>query len=284
MKSRLLTLFHSSRPLSWVNTAYPFAAGYLLTTGSIDWVLIVGSLYFLIPYNLLMYGINDVFDYESDLQNPRKGGVEGAKLAKPLHGFVIKAAILSNLPFLALLLYAGSWQAGLALAAVVFMVVAYSAPQFRFKEIPFLDSITSSAHFTGPLVYALALTGWHPAFWPYVVAFFLWGMASHAFGAVQDVVADRAAGIGSIATVIGARNTVWFSAILYAACASLLANQPTVAVYVAPFILLYILNVLPYGRITDGTAPSANAGWRRFLWLNYLTGAAVTIVLILAVI
>ena len=24
-----------------------------------------------------MYGINDVFDYASDLRNPRKGGIEG---------------------------------------------------------------------------------------------------------------------------------------------------------------------------------------------------------------
>ncbi|HEY5229992.1 MAG TPA: prenyltransferase, partial [Galbitalea sp.] len=26
-------LFVSSRPLSWVNTAFPFAAAYLITTG-----------------------------------------------------------------------------------------------------------------------------------------------------------------------------------------------------------------------------------------------------------
>ena len=42
-------------------------------------------------------------------------------------------------------------------------------------------------------------------------AYFLWGAASHAFGAVQDVVADREAGIGSVATVIGARATVRLS-------------------------------------------------------------------------
>lgn len=282
MKSKYFTLFHASRPLSWVNTAYPFAAGYLLTAGQVDWTLIIGSLYFLIPYNLLMYGINDVFDYESDLQNPRKGGVEGAKLAKPLHRFVLQAAMISNIPFLIYLFAISSWHAAIVLAAVVFLVVAYSAPRLRFKEVPFLDSLTSSAHFVGPLLYALVLTGWDAGYWPYVLAFFLWGMASHAFGAVQDVVADRAAGIGSVATVIGARNTVWLSALLYVACAALLANQQTVAVHIAPFAMLYALNVLPFGRITDRTAPRANAGWRRFLWLNYLTGAAVTITLILS--
>ena len=78
IKELLLT----SRPISWVNTAYPFAAAYLLAGGGIDWKFVVGTLFFLIPYNLLMYGVNDVFDYESDLRNPRKGGVEGALLAK----------------------------------------------------------------------------------------------------------------------------------------------------------------------------------------------------------
>lgn len=66
----------SSRPISWINTAFPFAAAYLLSTRDIDLTLVLGTLYFLIPYNLAMYGINDVFDYASDLANPRKGGIE----------------------------------------------------------------------------------------------------------------------------------------------------------------------------------------------------------------
>jgi hypothetical protein len=36
------TLFVSSRPVSWINTAFPFAAAYLLTTRQIDAPLIVG--------------------------------------------------------------------------------------------------------------------------------------------------------------------------------------------------------------------------------------------------
>ncbi|MET0812743.1 MAG: prenyltransferase, partial [Microbacterium sp.] len=70
-------LFVSSRPVSWINTAYPFAAAYLLTAREIDLTLVIGTLFFLVPYNLAMYGINDVFDYESDLRNPRKGGTHG---------------------------------------------------------------------------------------------------------------------------------------------------------------------------------------------------------------
>ncbi len=75
-------LFVSSRPISWVNTAYPFGAAYLLGSGvGVDGgggfslvAFLVGVVYFLVPYNLAMYGINDVFDYESDLRNPGRAG------------------------------------------------------------------------------------------------------------------------------------------------------------------------------------------------------------------
>ena len=79
-------LILSSRPLSWVNTAYPFGAAYLLMGGGLSLDFWLGSLFFLVPYNLAMYGINDVFDYESDMRNPRKGGVEGSVLDQPCTG------------------------------------------------------------------------------------------------------------------------------------------------------------------------------------------------------
>jgi 4-hydroxybenzoate polyprenyltransferase and related prenyltransferases len=81
----LKALTVSSRPLSWVNTAFPFAAAYFIGTQTFDALFFVGTLFFLIPYNVLMYGINDVYDYESDLRNPRKGGAEGGLLPPALH-------------------------------------------------------------------------------------------------------------------------------------------------------------------------------------------------------
>src|SRR5690606_29332619 len=85
----------ASRPVSWINTAFPFAAAILLTTREIDWLLVVGAIYFLVPYSVAMYGINDVFDYESDVNNPRKGGIEGALLAPALHRPMLWLALAS---------------------------------------------------------------------------------------------------------------------------------------------------------------------------------------------
>ncbi|MCC3290186.1 prenyltransferase [Arthrobacter sp. zg-Y1110] len=278
----LRMLLVSSRPLSWVNTAYPFAAAYLLTTGQIDLTWVIGTLYFLVPYNLAMYGINDVFDYESDLHNPRKGGVEGAVLDRGFHRITLWAAVITNVPFLVALILLGSPLSWLVLAVSVFAVIAYSAPGLRFKERPFLDSMTSSTHFVSPAVYGLVLAGavFTPELWAVLGAFFLWGMASQAFGAVQDVVPDREGGIGSIATVLGARPVVVLAAAAYLAAGLLMLLTPWPAMLGGLLALPYILNLVPFLRITDAGSGAANAGWRRFLKLNFLTGFLVTLLII----
>lgn len=283
MKEKLKLLYITSRPLSWVNTAYPFAAGYLVMGGAIDARLIIGTLFFLIPYNLLMYGINDVCDYESDMRNPRKGGVEGAVTPRRYHPLIVWSAVLSCVPFVVALTWLGGWRSALVLAGVLFFVVAYSAKGLRFKEAPLLDSVTSSLHFVGPLIYAYSLVGTTQAGWLAAAAFFCWGMASQAFGAVQDIVPDREAKIRSIATVFGARATVWLAIVLYAAAVGLVACLGAAAWPVAAAGGLYIINLLPFVRIRDDTSAIARAGWRRFLWLNYVVGAVVTMVLLLGV-
>lgn len=282
MLQKLNKLFWVSRPVSWLNTAFPFGAGYLVSGGSIDTVFLVGVFYFLVPYNLLMYGVNDVFDYESDIRNPRKGGIEGMREQKAFHPTIIWAAIVTNVPFLAYLFFAGDVTSRWVLAVLTFFVLAYSAAGLRFKERPFLDSVTSSFHFVGPLVYALTLTVFYAEAWPFVIAFFLWGMASHAYGAVQDIIPDRQAKLGSIATVLGARATIRFSAVLYVSVCAILAWQGLAMLAIGITGLLYVANCVPYLDIADTDSAKTNAGWRRFIWLNMFTGFVVTITLILS--
>lgn len=289
--SRARAVVASSRPLSWVNTAFPFGAAYLLAGGGLDVAFWVGCLYFLIPYNLLMYGINDVFDYESDLRNPRKGGVEGIVLDRGLHRATIWSALLSNIPFLVALVVWGTVSSTLVLAVSVAAVVAYSAPVLRFKERPFLDSLTSSTHFVSPAVFGLVLADargadvvWTVSVWAAVVGFFLWGMGSHAFGAVQDVRADREAGIGSVGTVMGARLTTWFALASYVAAGLVLLLLPWPGTLAALLVLPYVANVGRFARITDEDCERANVGWRRFLWLNFATGFLVTQLMIVSVV
>lgn len=282
------TLVMSSRPLSWVNTAFPFAAGYLMTTHRVDLTFIVGTLFFLIPYNVAMYGINDVFDYESDLRNPRKGGLEGAVLDRRLHRLTLWVALLTNLPFLVFLVIVGSPLSWLVLVVSMFAVVAYSLKGLRFKEIPFLDSVTSSTHFVSPAIYGLVLAGavFTPALWLILAAYFLWGVASHAFGAIQDIQADREGGLASVATVMGARFTARFAlgAYFLAGVALVVAgvgSDSVTTLYAAALAIPYLIMVWPYRSLPDADCERANRGWRAFLWINYAAGFAVTLLLIL---
>jgi 4-hydroxybenzoate polyprenyltransferase len=228
-----------------------------------------------------MYGINDVFDYESDLRNPRKGGIEGALLGTRWHRHTVWAAVALCIPFLAYLVWVAPWASGW-LALFIFTVVAYSAPVLRFKERPLLDSLTSASHFVGPMIYALAIAKTDLTDYKILAitgAFTLWGMASHAFGAVQDVNADRAAKISSIATFFGARLTTRFALVAYAASGILIITAGGIEELAAIATVPYLAVVAPYWFITDETCEVANRGWRRFIWLNFFAGTVVTLLL-----
>ena len=105
-------------------------------------------------------------------------------------------------------------------------------------------------------------------------------MASHAFGAVQDVVADRAGGIGSVATVIGARATVRFAIVAYLVAGALLLFTPWPGPLAALLALAYAASILPFVSVANEDSEQAHRGWERFLWLNYVTGFFVTMLLI----
>ncbi len=294
-KLRLLVL--ASRPLSWVNTAFPFAAAAFLTSGQINAFFLLGTFFFLFPYNLLMYGVNDVFDYESDINNPRKGGVEGALLPKSVHKFILATAYLLTILFGGLMVWAGpanpwSW---VALGISVFAVLAYSLPPLRTKERPVLDSMTSSTHFVSPAIYGLIAGGavftWELTL--LLVAFFLWGMAAHSFGAVQDVVPDRAGGLRSIATELGAGNTVWFAIVMWigagasmwiASVLSLVTRGDVQGGFTfaiaAALVLPYLVAVWPYRGVSDARSGETNRAWKKFLAINFFVGFAVTMLLI----
>lgn len=280
MISTFKKLIMVSRPVSWVNTAYPFAVAYWLAGGTDITLLIVATLFFLIPYNLLMYGVNDIFDYESDIRNPRKGGIEGMREQRELHPAIAKAVVLTTVPFVAYLFYYGTLVSNVVLAGVLFFVVAYSIAKLRFKERPLVDSITSSLHFVGPAVFALSLTGFPAEATPYIIAFFLWGMASHAFGAVQDILPDREGKIASIATVLSARKTVYFAGSLYVTAAVVLFLQPLPFALLGIICLAYVANILPLYAINDKTSGEANRPWRRFIWLNLVAGFLITMLLL----
>jgi 4-hydroxybenzoate polyprenyltransferase len=278
--AKILKLLYSSRPISWINTAYPFAAAYLATGGAVDALFLWSCFFFLIPYNVLIYVVNDVYDYASDSKNPRKNSIEGGLLAPELHRFMLLAtACITSVSALPIILLTEPIEL-FTFTALVVGAVVYSAPPFRTKERAFLDSLTSSFHFVGPMLFAFILTGWRPEYTGYIFAFTLWGCASHMFGAVQDIKSDRQAGIRSIATALGATKTVRLSIVLYGLAALMVSTYGFPQTIVGAGLLLYILVTYPYRNIPDSKSSQTNHGWRQFLLINQIIGALITILIV----
>lgn len=264
----------ASRPFSWINTAAPFFIGFVFAAQTFNWELILGTIYFTFFYNLLMYGVNDIFDYESDIKNPRKNSIDGALVDKKNHGVLWWAILGLNLPFVLFFLWTAPMAAKIWFGFVILFCFTYSAKPFRFKEIPFLDSINSSLHFVGPFIFGLLYGGAMALPWPAIIAFGLWGMASQAFGSIQDIAPDRASGIRSIATQLGTRFTTGFSLVCYALAAIIVAIAyfPW-GVVAAGLMSLYVLNVSFFRKYrSDARSYEFRRGWRNFMWLNLLVG------------
>jgi 4-hydroxybenzoate polyprenyltransferase/GT2 family glycosyltransferase len=277
----LRDLLLASRPLSWVNTALPFlAAGYEVER-AVTPLLVLGTVYFLVPYNLLMYGINDIFDYASDLANPRKRSLEGGLVPPDRRRATWIAVTATNLPFLAALVALAPTAGWLAVLVAAAAAVVYSAPPLRTKVRPVLDSLTSSSHFVLPAMAGFLVAGMPFDELPWVVlgGFFAWGVASHALGAIQDVEYDRSAGIGSIATAFGARPTAAVALVGYGLAVLAAASLGGPGLVAAGALATYLL--LPLAVVLDPSEAQARRAWRSFLGLNLLVGFVVTQLLLI---
>ncbi|WP_034384820.1 UbiA family prenyltransferase [Deinococcus sp. YIM 77859] len=217
--SRLLAV---SRPALWVNTVGPLVMGLWLT-GHL-WTVHPGLLllvvYFTLPFNLLIYGLNDLADREEDALSSRKGGWQGARLglgeARPL----LRGILALNAPFLlalALLLPPAAW-ALLLLTAGLF--TAYSLLPLRLKGRPFLDGFSNVAYALPLALPALVLGRPLPEL-P-LAALMAYAVGKHAFDAVQDIPADRCAGTRTVATTLGARGTALYALIWFGLAGGLL--------------------------------------------------------------
>lgn len=275
-----------SRPFWWINTAAGFIASYWLLNDHLGVLFAIGVLYFAFAYNLLMYGVNDIYDYESDIKNPRKiaAGIEGSVMSKKKHPSLWFWMLCINIPLLVYLYLQGTTTANLWLTLMIFMVFAYSQKGLRWKEIPLLDSFTSSFHYTSPFIYGGLLAGAGELYIPAFITYFIWVMGNHAFGAIQDITPDRQAGISSIATKLGAAKTIIFVLLAYVVAALLPVvfyglYGAVVAILLSPYVLIVAQT---FRDRENDEAPSFRVGWKRFLYVNYAVGFSFTLILLYA--
>jgi 4-hydroxybenzoate polyprenyltransferase len=260
----LLRLFALSRPRFWLYELGTFAIGVVVALSAYHttnwWLVGAFAVYFWFPANLLIYGINDVYDYETDLRNPKKQGYEDV-LAPALHGPVLRAVLYTSAPFVVLALFTASSEALVAFLLFLGCAVFYSMPPVRAKARPVLDSLFSAGHYVATGVFGYYLAGGSGDVLLPVVAGMLWAMAMHAYSAVPDIAADTEAGVPTIATTLGAYRTLIVCFLAYAAAGfiaylyldiwSLLLTVPYLVLMVRSFwcdevSLLRVYRYFPY--------------------------------------
>jgi 4-hydroxybenzoate polyprenyltransferase len=261
----LLTL---SRPRFWLYLAGPVVVGVAAAARTPEELFaplaVAFFAYFLVPANLFLYGVNDVFDADVDAENPKKEGRE----ARWQGDRTVVATILVSgaLGFgLTAVTPAVAWP---YLAGFFFLAVEYSAPPLRFKTTPFLDSLSNGLYILPGAAAFATLTGTHPPLGALVGAW-LWTMGMHTFSAIPDIEPDREAGIATTATVLGEERT-------YAYCgAAWLAAAVAFAVVDARISLLLLAYPVVVFALYWSDVPTDRAYW----WypaLNTLVGMVLT--------
>ncbi|MFB6125829.1 MAG: prenyltransferase [Halolamina sp.] len=200
---RLRYLVTLSRPRFWLYLAGPVVLGLVYGADSVTQLRSPPSLvlvaYFLLPANVFLYGVNDVFDVDVDEANPKKeGDREEAWQGDPLVSVAVLASgVAISAPAALSSTLAWPWLAGFFLLAV-----EYSAPPLRFKTTPLLDSLSNALYILpGVAAYAAVAGSLPPTL--LLVGGALWTMAMHTFSAVPDIEPDRDSGIETTATLLG---------------------------------------------------------------------------------
>lgn len=251
--SQLLLALKQSRPRFWLYTAGPFllggVVGFVLhgTQSDLNYLYLGGMfLYFLFVANYLMYGVNDYFDYETDLLNPKKDSKEvrvSSETRSTLKSWLVIASTISAV----LILLQPSILTASLLFAFLFGAVGYSMPPIRFKDRIFLDSFSNGFYilpgFLAFAVFAQTLP-------PFIVsiACWSWAMAMHLYSAIPDILYDKKAGMQTTAVWLGKTKSLLLCVALWSLFAVALVftlgwTVTTVLAFVYPLIPLMHLKM-----------------------------------------
>ncbi|RZN46781.1 prenyltransferase [archaeon] len=270
-----------SRPRFWIYTAGTFVVGYCIAAQS--WAAFyrpeyfIYLLYFFVPANILIYGVNDYWDAATDKGNPKKGEKE-IRLASSQRSELSR--VLAFVVVLSIVLMVV--QDGMVLRALfaTFLLLSYfySAPPLRFKGIPFID-FSSNMLYVMPGIFAYHLAAGELPSLVLVVAGYCHIAAMHLFSAIPDITYDAAAGIRTTATFLGHRASLALCLVFWGILAIL-------AIVLSDMHVLSFLS-LAYPLVPAALLADETLDIRRVYWvlpyINIALGGLLTLMLVLAI-
>jgi 4-hydroxybenzoate polyprenyltransferase len=242
------------------------------------WDIIPFLIWVTFPFNLLIYGINDIFDQETDNINARKGGMEGAKISPSEVKPIFIGVALTNIPFLIYFAFTVPIAAMVWILAYALFFYFYSSPPFRFKARPVWDSV-SNTDYAFPLVFIPLAFGNEPL-WFAAIGLMVWSMAKHTFDAVQDIPQDSYVGIKTTAVWLGTKGSAYWVGIFWLISTGLFAmvNIPVAIVNLA------IAGYLTYALFKNPVPETGRKLYRLSIAFPYIAGAVAGVQLVSAMV
>jgi 4-hydroxybenzoate polyprenyltransferase len=238
--NKLRTLVEVSRPVVWPVYPLIFARGFMASGAELGIVALFQAALLTFPISIIIYGINDIYDYDSDRLNWRKGGVEGVRLAVKNRQLVKTASICAAIVLMISSLMTFNYLNVISMAALILLAYLYSAPPVRLKERPPFDSISNGlGYYFLPFVIGLSFGNAGISARIFFITFFVMGI--HAFSTVMDYTVDRKTGQKTFSVVFGKRVALSFS-VLASITTLLFAGVGKITfAYVAACLVMYII-------------------------------------------
>lgn len=230
-----------SRPRFWVYIAGTYLVSFSFGITSIydySTIFFLFLLYFLFIANFFIYGVNDLFDWETDKKNPKKTSKEYKLEQKDK----LQLKILLSISFLiSILVILIDFSYTLLLLFLIFLFCSYfySAKPLRFKEKPFVDSISNVLYIMPGIIGFYQSSGELPSLF-IILSAWAWATAMHLFSAIPDIKYDKQAGLNTTAIYFGKRNSLFLTSFLW-----ILSGLFIFFIYPILSLILVIYSLIP---------------------------------------
>lgn len=206
--SKSTFLVKVSRPGLWFATIWlyvlPTSSDYFILQTASFWI---GFFYVCFPLNLMVYGWNDIVDYETDKLNPRKDSFWfGAKASKEQLKHLWKPILITQLVYLPLLIYFSDFRILGIVFCFLIINYLYNKPVNGLRSKPPFELLCQIGYL---LIVPLSIFLNHTQnlSWAAYAYLFMFSVQSHLIGEVMDYMPDKKSNRKTTATVIGIYRT-----------------------------------------------------------------------------
>ncbi|NQZ85451.1 MAG: UbiA family prenyltransferase [Nanoarchaeales archaeon] len=199
-----------SRLILWIGGLSLFFLGTKIAQVDFSYLLVFYYVLLSFPVNVIVYGLNDIYDYESDKLNPRKNTAQGLILEKTYHKLVLKYVWIFSLLFISIS-YLVNLYVFLFSILFVLLCYVYSVPPIRLKTKAPIDSMVNGIGYTLFFILGLYFNGFNGLYLELILTLVFLFFGGHIFFTVLDYESDKIVGDKTFAVKYGKNFALFIS-------------------------------------------------------------------------